>query len=84
MGAKVEAEATEANVLGFMPAEEAHFPDAELAEDLCAYAEIAITHGLRLNRSLVRHTGRMGMSAQVHQGTAALLHENPHGFLEEA
>jgi hypothetical protein len=34
MGADVEAEAPQANVLGFMTAEEAHFSNPQLPEDL--------------------------------------------------
>ena len=83
MGAKVKAEATEPNVLGFVPAEEAHFANAELAKDLGAHAEIPVAHGLRCNRAFIRHAGGMSVPAQIHQGPSALLREHRHGLLEE-
>jgi hypothetical protein len=42
-GSNIKAEASEPNVLGFVPTEEPHFADAQLAQDLSPYANIAIT-----------------------------------------
>ena len=84
VGAEIKAEATEANVLGFMPTEEAHFSNAQLPQDLGAHAEIAVTHGLGLDGTFVGHARRVGMAPEVDQGTATLLGQHTHGLLEEA
>ena len=84
MGAKVEAKATEANVLGFVAAEEAHFPDAELPENLRTHPEFTVAHDLGLGWPFICHARGVGMPAQIHQGAASLLGEELHGLLKEA
>ena len=72
MGANVEAKATKANVLGFVPAEEAHFPDAELPENLGAHPEFTVAHDLGLGRPFIRHAGGVGVPAQIRPGRRVL------------